>query len=471
MLGLFGTLNLGARSLAAQQLGAEVTGQNLANVNNPAYTRQRVVLQASTPLQTSIGQEGTGVTAVAIQQVRDSLIDNQILAEGSVAGSLNSQQSAMQSAEMALGEQITNLSTGGTSSSPNGLIQGISDLFNAFQSLSNNPSSMAQRQVVVQTAQELAARFNTVASGLTDVRTTLNTSIQSDVAGANQDLSDIASLNKQIVLAQAGGGTANDLIDLRQQKLEDLAGKIKISTAAETNGSVDVSIGGVAMITGLKQTDSLQAVDLGGGQIVVQAQTAATQVSQTGSGGSINGSIDVRDGALATLQTNLNTVAGHVINSINGIYSKGYDLNGNTGQLMFSGTDAATMGVNASLVSDPTTFQASGAPGAAGDNSVVLALAQLGSFKFSGLNNQTITQDYSQTVAGVGQTVAALNDQVSSNTAVSAMLTKQRSAVSGVSLDEEMTNLLQFQKAYQASAELISTVNQMLATVIAMKTV
>src|SRR5581483_6280723 len=280
MLGLFGTLDMGARSLAAQQLGAEVTGQNLANVNNPAYARQRVVLQTSTPLPTSIGQEGTGVTAVAIQQVRDSLVDNQILSEGSISGSLNSQQQAMQSAETALNEQITNQSTSGTASSPTGLIQGLSDLFGAFQGLTTDATSMSQRQVVVQTAQDLANRFNTVSSGLSAVHDTLNTSIQNDTSAANQDLADIASLNKQIVLAQASGGTPNDLMDLRQQKLEDLAGKIKISTVANSNGSVDVNIGGVTMVSGINQADSLQTYDAGGGQILVRAATAGTQVSQ-----------------------------------------------------------------------------------------------------------------------------------------------------------------------------------------------
>ena len=471
MMGLLNMLNLGAQSLSAQQLGTEIAGQNIANVNNPAYARESVVLQASTPYSTPIGQEGTGVMVKSIQEARDSFLDIQVRSEGSVAGSLTAQQQALQNAETALGEQITNSSASGSPSSPDGLTQGLANLFNSFQSLTTNPSSLAQRQVVVQTAQQLAQQFNSVSSQLGTIRTGLNSAITSDVTGANQDLNTIASLNQQIIFAQAGGGTANNLVDQREQAIEDLAGKINIATTANADGSMDVSIGGVNMVSEGTQADSLQTYDAGGGQILVRAKNASTQVSQTGSGGSINGDIDVRDGALAGLQTSVNTLAGQLIAQVNNVYSAGYDLNGNTGQKLFTGTDAATIGVNASVLNDPSTFQASGSATASGDNSVALALAQLADSNVAGLNNQTFNQSYAQTVAGLGQSVSSLNEQVTNSTAVSNMLTTQRSSVSGVSIDEEMTNLMQFQKAYEASAQLITTINQMLTTVIAMKTV
>jgi flagellar hook-associated protein 1 len=465
---------MGAHSLDAQQLATEVTGQNLANVNNPAYARQQVIMQASTDIPTPSGQEGTGVQVTSIQEVRDALLDTQIQSEGSVTGSLNAQQQALQNAETALGEQLSNTDasgtdTSGSTSSPYSLAADLSNLFNSFQSLSTNPTSLAQRQVLVQTAQELTTQFNQVSSGLTDVRNGLNTAIQNDVTAANQDLSDIASLNKQIALAEANGGTANDLVDQREQKIEDLAGKVNITTNAETNGTIDVSIGGVTMVSGVTQPDSLQAYDAGGGQFLVKAQTAGTTL--TLSGGSIEGEIGVRDGALAGLQGSINTLASQLISQVNTIHAAGYDLNGNTGQNFFTGTDAATIGVNNNLVTDPSQVQAAGTPGATGDNTVALALAQLAGNSITGLNNQTFTDNYSQTVAGLGQSLATVNDQVANSGVVSGMLQSQRSSVSGVSLDEEMTNLMQFQKSYMASAQLITTVNEMLQTVVAMKTV
>ncbi|MDB6022600.1 MAG: Flagellar hook-associated protein FlgK [Pedosphaera sp.] len=471
MLGLFGTLNLGARSLAVQQEATAVAGQNLANVNNPAYARQLLQISSATPLQTFIGQEGTGVQSISITQVRDYLLDNQIQAEGSVTGSLNSQQFALQNAEAQIGEQLSNLTGGttGTTTSSQGLTAGLSDLFSAMQALSTDPANLSKRQALVESAQALAGKFNQVSSGLNQVRTNLNSSIQSDTGLANQDLQGIADLNHQIMLAESGGGTANDLIDLRQQKIEDLAGKVNLTTTAQPNGSLDVAIGGVTMVAGGNLQDQLQTYDAGGGQLLIQAKNAGTQL--TLSGGSIQGNIEVRDGALASVQSDVNTFASQLITQVNGVYSKGYDLNGGTGQNFFTGTDATTIGVNSSVANDPSKLQASGTSGASGDNTVILAMAQLANQSISGLNNQTFSQSYAGTVASLGSSLASVNDQITNTSAVSQMLGTQRNSVSGVSIDEEMTNMVQFQKAYQASAELITTVNQMLSTLIAMKTV
>src|SRR5512136_1522467 len=109
MLGLFAILNLGARSLQAQQAGVEVTGHNLANVNNPAYARQRVDIETSVPQLTPIGPEGTGADVVAIQQLRNSLLDGQIVGEASVGGYWNAQQSALENTQTELG-QFLNIS-------------------------------------------------------------------------------------------------------------------------------------------------------------------------------------------------------------------------------------------------------------------------------------------------------------------------------------------------------------------------
>ena len=471
MLGLFGTLNLGARSLATQQQGAEVAGQNLANVSNPAYARQRLEVQTSPAIPTAQGAQGTGVDGVAIVQLRDVLLDRQITSEASVTGSLNAQQSALQNTEANLGEQISSGTTGtqGTSSSTQyGVAEALNDFFNSFQALSTDPGSLTQRQAVLQKAQGLASQLNQLSSRLGTVRSSLNSSIQNDAAKADQDLADIASLNQQIISSQAAtGGTANDLIDLRQQKLEDLAGLANFTATAQANGAVDISIAGHPMVSGASKLDTLQAYDAGGGQYLIRGASNNTPLPLTG--GSIQGSIDVRDGELAGLQGDANKLASQLITQVNSIYSAGYDLNGTTGQTFFSGSDAGSISVNASLASDPSKLQASGTAGAAGDNTIALALAQLAGTKVSSLGNQTFSQSFAQTVAGLGQAVDTVNHQITTQTAVDKMLTNQRSSVSGVSLDEEMTNLMQFQKAYEASAKLVSTVSDMLTTVIAMK--
>ena len=186
-------------------------------------------------------------------------------------------------------------------------------------------------------------------------------------------------------------------------------------------------------------------------------------------GGSIQGAIDTRDGALASLSSGLDNLAAQLVNQVNSIYQNGYDLQGGTGAAFFTGTDAATIAVNSSLSNDPSLVQAAGVTGAPGDNTVALALAKLAQQPNAGLNNQTFSDAYGQLVTNLGNSLASANDEVANHNAVNTLLSNQRDSVSGVSLEEEMTNLMAFQRAYQASAQIVSTVNQMLDSLISMK--
>jgi flagellar hook-associated protein 1 FlgK len=349
------------------------------------------------------------------------------------------------------------------------LAANLSTLFDSFNSLANDPSDLSLRQTTVQSAQQVAAQFNQVSSQLSTVQSNLNTSVQNDVASGNQDLNTIATLNQQIGVAQSSGSNADTLVDQREQTLENLAGLANYSTSTEADGAVDVSIGGVTMVSGGSIAATLQTYTDGNGNQQVETQDASGNTTQlTLTGGSIAGEITARDGALASLQSGLDTLASQLITQVNSVYSAGYDLNGNTGQDLFTGTDAASIGVNSNLASDPTQFQAAGTSGAAGDNTVALALAQLGNQKVSGLNNQTFSANYAQTVANLGDAISSVNDQLNTSQSVSQMLTTQRASTSGVSTDQEMTNLIQYQKSYEASAELITTLNQMLQAVVTM---
>ncbi len=472
MLGLFNTLNLGTRALQANQIGLEVTGQNLSNVNNPDYARQRVDLQAGTPLSTAIGQEGTGVDVTAIQQVRDALLDGQIRDEASVGGYWNAQQSALTDAQTQLGEFLSlNTSATGNASGTaagSGLSDRLNNLFNAFQSVATSPTGISQRQSLISQAQSLASSLNQAAKNLSSLNDGLNASVSKGVDSANQLLSDIAQLNVQIARATASGGNANDLTDLREKDLEQLAGLTNIQTAANNDGTVSISIGGVELVSGQQVTDTLQAYDPGNGQLQVRTATSGTPL--TLSGGSIEGAIDARDGGVQTLRNNLDALASTLITQVNDVYSAGYDLKGNTGAVFFTGTDASTIGVNSALQNDPSALQAAGAANAPGDNSVALALAQLGQQPISALDNQTFSATFAQDAGNFGFALSNANNQAADHTAVDTMLRNQRGSVSGVSIEEEMSNLLTYQEAYQASAKIITSVDQMLQTVINMKT-
>src|SRR5262249_52103950 len=159
------------------------------------------------------------------------------------------------------------------------------------QSLSTNPTSTSERQVLIIKAQSLATDFNQVSRRLQDVSNSLDDSLNSDVAQANTAIADIAKLNQQIIAAEVGGsGQANDLRDIRQKRLEDLAKLVKIDTVANANGGVDVSVGGTALIAGANVQDTLETYDAGGGQMMVHTVTGGTALALTG--GSMKGTID-----------------------------------------------------------------------------------------------------------------------------------------------------------------------------------
>ncbi|MBI4326210.1 MAG: flagellar hook-associated protein FlgK [Chloroflexi bacterium] len=475
MLGLFGALNLSARSLQIQQQGVEVAGHNLANVNNPSYARQRLVVQTSLTIPTDAGQQGTGVDSIAIVQLRNVLVDRQIQTETSVRGSLEAQQQALQNAQANLGQQIDRGASSAEGAAAtqsvgaqNGLAENLSDLFNAFQSLSTEPTSLTERQVLLTRAQNLATQFNLVSQRLDGLRNSLNDSLTGDVAQANELLHSIARLNEQIVATEAGGShRANDLRDVRQQKLEGLGKLVKIDSGEDAQGAINISTGGESLITGSTVVDTLQAADAGGGQILVALKSSGKNLALTG--GSMQGTIEVRDGALSALQSDLNTLASQLISEVNAVHRTGFSLSGATGENFFAGSNAADIAVNAKLAGDPGLIQAGGIAGAAGDNQAVLALAQLAEKRIGPLNNQTFSQSYGQTVAKLGQALASVNAQIENQEAVESMLQRQRDAISGVSLDEEMTDLMKFQKAFEASARLITTIDAMLDTVLNLK--
>ncbi len=463
MIGLFGTLSLGSRSLQAQRTGVEVAGQNLANVNNPAYARQRVIIQTSNAVSSSVGPQGTGAEAVRIQQIRNTLLDGQFNNERGVTGWLEAQRDALQNAQAALGEVLDS-----TGSAKSGLAAKLSDLFAAFQSASGAPTSPAERQLLLGKARELATQLNQTATRLSDLGGSIDKALAADATGANKLMGEIASLNDRISTVESpDGGAANDLRDLRAAKLEELSKLVQVDSAEDASGSLNLSIGGVALVTGKTVLDTLETYDAGGGQMMVR--TAGTQTALTPGGGHMQGLIDVRDGALATLDGRLDALAGNLISEVNAAHAGGFGLGGSTGAAFFTGTDAKSIAVNGALLADPGLVQLSGAAGKAGDNTVALALAQLGEKKLPALGGVSLGDHYAGSVAELGQSLAATNDRLADQDVVEGLLQQQRDSVSGVSIDEEMADLMKFQKAYEASAKLISTVDEMLETLISMK--
>lgn len=475
MLGLFGTLRLGTRALAAQRQGVEVAGHNLANVNNTAYARQRVSIQSTASSDGLTDPVGSGAEVVAIRQIRDRILDGQVVSEGGVSGSLEAQQRALKTAQSLLGQSIDrgNTGAGGTSAADGvgggqQLAAGLTDFFNSFASLAAQPSSIPEREITLRRAAALAAQFPALDNRLSTLGSQLDESLDTDLKSANALLSDIARLNGQISRTEAvSGGSANDLRDQRQAKLESLSGVIGFDSIEASDGSLAIVVGGVSLVTSDVREKTLETFTNADGQRMIRASGTTDALVITS--GRVHGTLDARDGGLKNLRSGINDLAKSLIDEVNAVHSAGFALDGTTGRAFFLGSSAADIRVNQALLDDPTALQVSGSATARGDNRVAQALSQLGNRPVAALDGQTLGNAYNRIVGRLGEDLSSVNQQLADQKVVAELLKGQRDSVSGVSIDEEMADLTRFQRGYQASAKLINTIDELMDTTLSLK--
>ena len=459
MSGLFASLHASISALSAQSRAVEITGKNLANVNNPNYARQRVLIGSLGTIITAQGPESMGVTALAVQQMRDALLDNQVLREVSLTASYSSQQQAYQRAEAGLGQNIDGASATSSTTTDNGVASSIDDFFNAFQSFASDPTDAGQRQTLLQKASILVDRIHLADQRLSQVNSDLDSQINTDVTGTNRLLQTVADLNGQIARLEINNpGTAVDLRDQRQADLEQLAAKMPVDLRTDPTGKVQL-FG--------KDTSGADVLLVDGS--AVQGPIAFTGTTITGgasatvlalNSGSMQGTLAARDGGVKTIRDNLNQLASQLVTAVNGAYPAGGFFNA-------AGTTAATFGLASGLT--PTTLKASNG-GSAGDNTVALAIAQLATQKFTIAGGAAIDGTFggffSTAVSNLGQAVSGATARSTDQTSIENLVRTQRDGVSGVSLDEETANLLKYQRAFQASSRVFSTIDSLLDNVV-----
>ena len=467
MSGLFASLNSSVSALAAQSRAVEISGKNLANVNNPNYARQRVMIGNLGTIQTTQGPESMGVTALGIEQLRDSMLDQQVMREAALTASYTSQQQAYQRAQAGLGQSInsTQNASGASSTSDNGIAAALDDFFNGFQSLAANPTDAGQRQTLLQNTSILTDRLRLADQRLAQVSTDLDTQVGTDVSSVNRLLQTVADLNGQIARFEVNNpGSAVDLRDQRQADLEQLAAKLPFEVRTSATGrmqlvSQDATGADVLLVD---HTTVQGPVAFDGTQIAGGA--SATPLAP--SAGSIQGSLAARDGALKTLRDNLDQLTAQLVTSVNAAYNP----TGTTGNFFNpAGTTAATIALAAGINTN-TLKDSDGGP--AGANTVALAIAQLASHKFStggvppDVIDGTLGGFFSTPVSNLGQARAGTSARVDDQSKIEQLVRSQRDGVSGVSLDEEMAELLKYQRAFQASSRVFTTIDNLLDTVV-----
>lgn len=476
-LGLFGAIEMARNSLATSRNATEVTGHNLANSSNPAYARQRVKIESAPTLPTTIGPQGTGANVVAFEQIRDKTLDKYLVSEKYLTGYYSSKLTTLHQGEARLGQildrQALDPKSGKVEST--GLAERITDFFNTFQSLSAAPTSNAERRLSIVSAQELADRFKRAYERLNTLRTDINTEVTDSVAEVNRLLESVSKVSQKISATETEDtGTANELRDLRQGYLEELAEYTDFAHTENSDGKMTLTVAGIEFIKDDAHVDQYQTTTIATAPTPVQqGMTYIKSTYNPGllsvTGGKIKGLIDARDDTIYVLLDEVDKVASNLITEVNTLHASGYDLTGNSSLDFFTGTGAVNIAVNTTLIDDPRRIQASAFADEPGDNSIAKQIAGLAEKAITALNNVTFGENYSNAVAQFGQSIANTETQLEAQQAVERLLLKQRDSISGVSIDEEVTNMMIYQRAFQASSRLITTIDRLLEDVLNMK--
>jgi len=472
MSGITSVLNIGRNALQSYELAMQVTSHNIANALTPGYTRQQIALESQNPLNLAGLQLGMGVKAGSVGQAFDEYTTRSIQQNTSTLA-----ESEAKATALSYLETVFNEATG------QGLNQAMADFWNAWQDLAGNPGGVPERTALLQKAEALATQFRSMSADLNQVGQSMNTSLGASILDLNQTARQIASLNEKIVASESDGTTANDLRDQRNNLVEKMASLIGINHYEDNNGSLTITTtNGKLLVDGTESWELSQV----GEQIYWNG--IPTDLSPQLAGGKIGGWLDIRDEIVPQYLANLDELAGNLIQEINAQHSSGYALSGATGLNFFEPLAnpvpgdftgaAASIGLSADVSGDPANIAAGGLSGAPGDNENALRILDLqtnnaiqirkwtyegrGTNISSALQTTTLEDYYRSLVGDMGILTSGVSQDRDFAQTLIDRLSEVRDSVSGVNLDEEMTELMKIQRAYEASAKLIAITDEML---------
>jgi flagellar hook-associated protein 1 FlgK len=433
----------GVQALEATQGALNATSNNIANADTPGYTREVPEFSENAENFNSGQLSGGGVSINSIQSVRDELLYLEV-----------QNQTAQQSSAGTQSSFLNQVQTGFANTGDD-----LASTFSAFSSsldqLSANPGNPAVEQSVYTAGQNLADSFNTTSAGLASVQSAADQQVTQTVAQINTLTKQIAQLNAQLtpaVMSQQNGGTIEDQRDQLVQQLSTLTG---ISVTQSSDGQVITTGNGTPLVMG-GQSYSLQTTTgLSGFQQVLDSN--GNDITSTIQGGQLGGAIQTRDVTIPGYLQSLNTLASQFATAMNAAQAQGFDSTGAAGQPFFSvpanPADAAS-GITVAISSGAQV--AGSSDGTAGSNGNV---AKLSAVLTSNLpSGQTPAGAYSSIVFQVGSDASNASAQSSAIGQSLLQLTNQQGSVSGVSIDEESTNLIRYQTAYEAAARIVSTI-------------
>ena len=458
MPSLGSTLSIASSGLRTQQQAMNVAAHNIANANTDGYSRQRVVMAANTPLRTNEGVFGTGVGVVDVIQVRDAQLDATFHRETSAASEHGTRSDMLVRIETVLGEP-----------SEFGLSATMDAFFSAWSDLATNPSSLIVRSVVRQRGVELAEKFQELSGNVNQVRQEVEARLDVAVDRVNELTSELATLNRHIVSLEADGTTGGDLRDARARALDELAQLLPVQATVRQDGSMGVASSGFNIVDGAVAVPlTLSTVSgLVGLEIVGRSGLLPDQ------GGAIGGLLRVLNVDLPDTLQSLDDLASSIVGEINTAHVTGTNPDGTTGIEFFDSafTTASAIQISADVMADSRVISAGTPDGGgayrAGANDVAETIATTRDRTIAALGT-TPGGHFRGLVSNIGLAVRSSTDTADVHRTLADRAETRRLSLSGVSVDEELVQMIQFQTAYGAAARVVTTANEMLQALLAM---
>lgn len=458
MSGLFGVLNMGAGALRTNQRDLATTGHNIANAESPGYSRQTTLRRAR---EGAPGTGGAGVEVDVVERLRDRFVEREYLAGREAGAFADARASWLSQVELPFDE-----------SSTSGVGDALGELFNAFRGLSSTPRDASARVRVRSAAEGLALSLQRADASLQRTAEGIDAALADDAAQATVLAQRVASLNALIGRTSAAGGPPNDLLDQRDEAARALIEKTG-GQLLDSGSSFTVLVGGRPLVEGERAGSLATANSASGARLVMRDPGGdAVDVTKQVTRGSLGAALESRDTTIADLRGRLDQLAFDVATRVNEVHRAGVGLDGVGSRELFTAPTqvagaAKALSLSAAVRASTDAIAAgeppaAGSPANPGDNRNALALAAVGDESRAALGGLRASSYWSRAATDAGRYSA---DAAGAQEAEAARLDQAmalREHVSGVSVDEEMTQVLRIQAAFQASAKIVSAADEML---------
>lgn len=425
-------LSIAVSALRAHTYAIETTSNNVANASTPGYRRQRVELRNAYPREGALGAMGAGVEAKTISRATDRLADLRVRGSAAQAAYFGTRGDIMRKAEDLFGEP------------DQGITKQLTATWDAMQALSVAPSDDAARYQVLSALQGMASRVNEIRTGLNQLDADANQRLIGDVDEANAITARLSEINK---FARVPGGLPADLADERDRAVDSLAASLGASASIQPDGRVRVTLSGLAIVDG-ESSVPLSVNPTTAGEVLHPYGT----VSVSGTVGGLAKSIT---SDIADARSQLDSFVTGFVTAINTAHATGFTPTGAAGGQLL----AEVAGKLVVVPTEPGDLAATDTVGQAQNGKTAAAIAALNVSQ--GAAFRAVSTQISGSVAGIqrsADTAQSVADAASAN----------RDSAVGVNIDEEMTDLISQQRAYEAAAKLVSVIDQMLQTLIQM---